>query len=229
MIFAIVLAGGSGSRMKSELPKQFMPLGGKPVAYYSLNTFFNSDKIDRVLFVTPNSYLELGEEISEKYFSSDIDVLAGGDDRNESLMNAIKFIEKNYSLDENTVVLTHDAARPFVSEKMIEDNIAAMADADACDTCISAVDTVIEAKGGFATAMPERSSMLYCQTPQTFKAKKLKELYYSLSEQQKKTLTDAGKIFFLCGQKVKIAEGSQDNIKITYPKDFDLAEAILRK
>lgn len=229
MVFAIVLAAGSGSRVGGNLPKQYMNLYRRPVAYYSLNTFFNSPLVDKVILVTGKDYFDLGLEISQKYFRSEILVCTGGSDRNSSLMNGVDFIDEMFTIDEQTIVLTHDAARPFVTEKMIEDNIAAMKEADACDTCIGAVDTVIEAEGGFATAMPERAKVYYCQTPQTFRAKKLRELYAALSEEEKAKLTDAGKIFYLAGEKVKIAEGSPDNIKITYPKDFDLAKAILRK
>ena len=224
-----MLAAGSGSRVGGNIPKQYMNLYRRPVAYYSLNTFYNSPLVDKVILVTGKDYFDLGLEISQKYFDSEILVCTGGSDRNQSLMNGIDYIDEMFGIDEQTIVLTHDAARPFVSEKMIEDNVAAMREADACDTCIGAVDTVIEAQGGFAVAMPERSKVYYCQTPQTFRAKRLRELYNALDEQQKQTLTDAGKIFFLHGEKVKIVEGSQDNIKITYPKDFDIAKAILRK
>ena len=229
MVFAIVLAAGSGSRVGGNLPKQYMNLYRKPVAYYSLNSFYNSPLVDKVILVTGKDYFDLGLEISQKYFGSDILVCTGGSDRNKSLMNGIDFIEEMFGIDEQTIVLTHDAARPFVNERMIEENIAAMSEADACDTCVPAVDTVIEGEGGFATAMPERQKLFYCQTPQTFKAAKLKKLYGQLSPEQQATLTDAGKIFYLNGEKVKIVEGSPDNIKITYPKDFDLAKAILRK
>lgn len=230
MIYAIVLAGGSGSRMHSELPKQYLNLyRRRPVAYYALQAFYNCESVDKVIFVTGNDYFDLGLEISQRYFNSDILVCTGGKNRNESLMHGIEFIEERFGLDENTIVLTHDAARPFVSERMILDNIAAMSEADACDTCIPAVDTVIEGEGGFAAAMPVRDRMFYCQTPQTFRAAKLKRLYHSLDEAQKKELSDAGKIFHLCGEKVKIVEGDRNNIKITYPIDLELAKLMMKQ
>jgi 2-C-methyl-D-erythritol 4-phosphate cytidylyltransferase len=230
MIFAIVLGGGKGARMNSDLPKQYLNLyQRKPVAYYSLNAFYTCEKIDKVIYVTSNNYFDLGLEISQKYFNSDILVCTGGRHRNQSLMRGIEFIEEQFGLDEDTIVLTHDAARPFVSERMILENIEAMKEADACDTCIPAVDTVIEGEDGFATAMPNRDKMYYCQTPQTFKALKLKNLYHSLSREQKAGLTDAGKIFHLCGEKVKIVEGERTNIKITYPMDLEYAKIIIRK
>lgn len=229
MVFAVVLAGGSGSRMGAELPKQFILLHNKPVIYYSLNTFIKSKYIDKTILVVPKEYLDLGKEISEKYFSSEVLVTEGGKERNGSLMNAIGFIEKNFGADEKTVVVTHDGARPFVSERMIKENIEAMSQFNACDTCIQSTDTVIEAKGGIAVSMPERKFVFRCQTPQTFKALKLKEYYNSLTDEEKSTLTDAGKIFFLKGEKVKIVEGAQSNIKITFPEDLTLAKSILEE
>ncbi|MBQ6380617.1 MAG: 2-C-methyl-D-erythritol 4-phosphate cytidylyltransferase [Clostridia bacterium] len=229
MIFAIVLGGGTGARMLSELPKQYLKLYRKPVAYYAINAFYSYDKIDKVIFVTSNNYFDYGVEISQKYFNSDVLVCTGGRHRYDSLMRGVEFIEEQFGLDEDTIVLTHDAARPFVSERMIRENIEAMQQADACDTCIAAVDTVIEGEGGFATAMPDREKMYYCQTPQTFKAAKLKQLFLSLSDEQKAGLTDAGKIFHLCGEKVKIVEGDRNNIKITYPIDLEIAKSIMRK
>ena len=229
MVFGVVLAGGSGSRMGADLPKQFMELCSKPVICYSLDTFLKSEYIDKTVLVVPKDYLPLAEEISRKYFACDVYVTAGGSDRNESLMNAIAFIEENFGADEETVVVTHDGARPFVSERMIKENVEAMREFDACDTCIESTDTVIEAKDGVAFAMPERQYIFRCQTPQTFKALKLKEYYNSLTDEQKSALTDAGKIFFLKGEKVKIVAGDQNNIKITYPSDLDFARNILEK
>lgn len=229
MVFGVVLAGGSGSRMGADLPKQFIDLCSKPVICYSLDTFLKSEYIDKTVLVVPEAYLPLGKDISRKYFSSSVYVTAGGSDRNESLMNAIAFIEENFGADAETVVVTHDGARPFVSERMIKENVEAMREFNACDTCIESTDTVIEARDGVAVSMPERQFVFRCQTPQTFKALKLKEYYNSLSDRQKASLTDAGKIFFLKGEKVKIVAGEQNNIKITYPEDLTLAKSILEK
>ena len=227
MIIAMALAGGSGTRMGAELPKQFLKLGGREIILYSIEAFLKSDKIDKVICIVPQDYIGKTQQLlaNNGIFAP---IIAGGADRNESLMNGIAFIEREYGLDDDTVILTHDAVRPFINERIIEDNIKAMAECDACDTCISATDTIIEGSGGYAVNMPERSNMFQCQTPQTFKAKKLKALYESLSAREKLSLTDAGKIFFLKGEKVKIVEGSRDNIKITYPSDLPLAEQILK-
>ena len=96
MVFAIVLAAGSGSRVGGNIPKQYMNLYRKPVAYYSLNAFYSSPLVDKVILVTGKDYFDLGLEISQKYFGSDILVCTGGSDRNKSLMNGIDFIEEMF-------------------------------------------------------------------------------------------------------------------------------------
>lgn len=230
MIYGVVLAGGSGTRMKSSIPKQFLMLEGEPVIIHSLKVFANSEKIDCVILAVPKEHIECTKEIVNKYLKAKINIVCGGKDRNESLMNVLNFIEKSSGIDEKTIVVTHDAVRPFVSEKMIEDNISAMDECDACDTCIPSTDTIIESlNGNFASAMPNRTVLYQCQTPQTFKAQALKELYNSLSEEEKATLTDAGKIFFIRNKKVKIVMGDVSNMKITYPGDISLAEAIIKE
>ncbi len=228
MIFALVLAGGSGTRFGTSTPKQFLEICKKPVIIYSIEAFCKAENIDGVIAVVPKEYISKTRDLICAY-GLNASVAAGGADRNESLMNGIRFIERAYGLDEDTVVLTHDAARPFVTQRIISDNIYALNAYDACDTCIPVTDTVIQAENGVVRAMPERKTVYQCQTPQTFRAKKLYEYYYSLSEQEKSSLTDAGKIFFLKGEDVKIVNGHVDNIKITYPGDLSAAEIICKK
>lgn len=230
MVYGAVLAGGSGTRMNTSVPKQFLMLGGEPVIVHTLRAFVNSPKIDKVILAVPKEHIEKASEIIKKYLGSDIKIVSGGENRNESLMNVLAFIENNFGMDEETIVVTHDAVRPFVSERMIEENVESMSVYNACDTCIPATDTVIESLGGeTVSAMPERQSLYQCQTPQTFKALKLKNLYNSLTAEEKKTLTDTGKIFFIRNEKVKIVMGDVSNLKITYPVDIALAEAILKE
>lgn len=230
MVFGIVLAGGSGSRMNTVVPKQFMMLSGKPVIIYSVEKFLNSPEIDRVIIAVPSDDTEYAKELLKKYLGKPVDTVVGGADRNSSLMNVLNFLEREYGMNEDTIVVTHDAARPFVSERIIADNVEAMKKYDACDTCIPASDTIIESfNGKTASAMPDRSRLYQCQTPQTFKALKLKKLYSSLTESEKEKLTDAGKIFFLRKEKVGIVLGDIRNMKLTYSGDIALAEVIAKE
>ena len=156
-------------------------------------------------------------------------VIEGGSTRNETIMNSIRYIEKEYGLEDDTVIVTHDSVRPFVTFRILEDNIESALQYDACDTVIPATDTIVESNShSIISNIPDRSIMYQGQTPQSFKAKKLKELYEGLTEEEKEILTDACKIFVMKGQEVHLVEGEVFNIKITYPYDLRVAETLIK-
>ena len=118
--------------------------------------------------------------------------------------------------------------RPFVTHRMIEENIQAAMAYGACDTVIPATDTIVESKDHQnISCIPERSTMYLGQTPQSFKAKKLRDIYLNMTEEEKEILTDACKIMVLKGEQVRLVEGDVTNIKITYPSDIRMAESLL--
>jgi 2-C-methyl-D-erythritol 4-phosphate cytidylyltransferase len=230
-IFAVVLAGGKGTRMGNiEKPKQFMEIGGKPILIHTVEKFAVHPEFTAVLVLSPKQWIPHTQNLIKKYIPSGIPiaVIEGGADRNGTIMNSIAYIEETYGLDEDTVIVTHDSVRPFVSHRIIQENIDAGMKYEACDTTVPAVDTITESLDGESiSSIPDRSHMFLGQTPQTFRAKKLKELYLSLSEEEKAILTDACKIMVLKGVKVHMIEGEVSNTKITYPYDIKIAEALL--
>ena len=245
MIYAAVLAGGIGSRMGADKPKQFLEFGGKPVIVHTIERFIDCDAIDRVIVMTPAEWCGYTAELLAKYFeNTDVQlfdpsqscrdgklvVAPGGSTRNETLMNAIAVIEADGNLDDGTIVVTHDAVRPFVTDRMIIENITAAKNTGACETAFPATDTFIETDDGrLVASVPDRSRLWMVQTPQTFRAKRLRELYRSLTEDEKEVLTDAARIYVMKGQPVGIVKGESWNIKITYPQDIEIAEAIYRR
>lgn len=232
MVFGVILAGGIGSRMGNmEKPKQYLTIGGKPVIIHTLEKFFVNDSFEKLIVLCPSQWLEHTKNLVKKYLkdSEKVVVIEGGDTRNETIMNSIRYIEENYTLDEDTIIVTHDSVRPFVTYRIIEDNIRSAKEFGACDTVIPATDTIVESQNeAYISAIPERRHMYQGQTPQSFKAKKLKELYTGLSEEEKEILTDAAKIFVMKGEKVHLVEGEVFNIKITYPYDLRVAEALIK-
>ena len=142
----------------------------------------------------------------KKYFpekKGHITVLEGGDTRNETIMNAIAFIEREYGLDEETLIVTHDSVRPFLTERIIRENIEYGKKYGAADTAIPSTDTIVTSEDNVIISdIPDRKKMYQGQTPQTFRAKRLRELYYSLTEEEKEILTDASKIYIMKGEKV---------------------------
>ena len=143
-------------------------------------------------------------------------------------MTAINYIEAQGALNDETIIVTHDSVRPFVTHRILEENVKYARECGACDTVIPATDTIVRSEDNeLITEIPDRSKMYQGQTPQSFHAKRLKELYVSLTEEEKKILTDACKILVLKGDPIHLVEGEVFNIKITYPFDLLVAQALL--
>ena len=230
MIFAAVLAGGSGSRMgATALPKQFLPLGGKPVLIHTLEPFLQIPQIDAVFVLTPQEWIGYTRDQLHAHLPhASVDVTTGGATRNDTLLCAIRYVRAHYPVDEETILITHDAVRPFVTVKMIEDNIAAVREDGACDTVIPATDTIVHSTdGAFISDIPVRSELYHGQTPQSFRLPELQRTVETLTREETETLTDACKIYAVRGKKVRLVAGSPTNMKITYADDLLLAEAIL--
>lgn len=232
MIYGVILAGGIGSRMGSiEKPKQFLSIGDKPVIIHTVEKFCLMKEFDEILVLCPQDWVEYTDELIGKHIPdrTAIKVLHGGETRNETLMNAIRYIESCGNLDDETIIVTHDAVRPFVTLRILRENIDAMKQCDASDTVIPATDTIVESLDHQNISMiPDRKFLYQGQTPQTFKAKKLKALYESLTDDEKEILTDAAKIFVMKGEEVRLIRGETFNIKITYPYDLTVAEALIK-
>lgn len=231
MIYAVIAAGGIGSRMGNmDKPKQYLMIKDKPIIVHTVEKFYVNSSFKKVLILCPDQWVNYTKEVLEKYLPKNekVAVLKGGSTRNETIMNAIKYIEETDGLDDETIIVTHDAVRPFVSARIIEENIEAAIKFGATDTVIPATDTIVESQDGkVLSSIPDRSKLYQGQTPQSFKAKTLKELYYSLTEEEKNILTDACKIFSMKGYDVHMIDGEVHNIKITYPYDLRVAKALL--
>lgn len=231
MIYGLILAAGSGKRMGEKIPKQYMKVGEKTIISLTVRRFIESGYFDKLLVLVPEDRLKYTEKILAEDFggNNDIDVIIGGELRNDTIIKGINFIEERYGLDDETLLITHDGARPFVDEETLAANINALKLHDVCDTVIPATDTIIKSeKGDYLDEIPDRKYLYQSQTPQSFKAKKFREYYFSLDEDERFELTDAIKVFAIKKEQVYLVKGTSTNIKITYPSDIILAEAILR-
>lgn len=232
--YAAILAGGSGTRMgNSETPKQFLELGGKPILIHTIEKFCIANCFDAVIVLCPEQWIRQTRDLLKRHcplFAESVVVVAGGATRNDTVMNAIACIEGGYQVDEDTVIVTHDAVRPFVSQRIIQENVEVARKRGACDTVIPATDTIVESHDAAAiSAIPDRRNLYQGQTPQSFNLRKLKLLVESLTEEEKGILTDACKIFVLRGEEVALVRGDSSNMKITYPQDMRLAQALLEE
>lgn len=231
MTYGVILAGGVGSRMGGDKPKQYLTVKGKPIIIYTIEKFLVVPEFEKVIVLCPKQWVEHTKNLIEKHIAPAKDkvaVIEGGETRNETIMNAIKLIDSEGNLNDDTIIVTHDSVRPFVTHRIIEENIAAAAEFGACDTVVPATDTIVEAMDNTVISnIPDRSKMYQGQTPQSFKALKLKNMYDSLTAEEKDILTDAAKIFVIKGEKVALVQGETYNMKITYPYDLRVAKSLL--
>lgn len=232
MIFGAILAGGVGSRMHmADMPKQFLPLGNKPIIIHTLEKFLTCSRFDQIYIGTHSDWVNYTEDLVAKYVPHARDrirVVCGGENRNETIQNIITALEADYGSDDDHVIVTHDAVRPFVTLRMIEENIDQALRCGAVDTVTPAVDTiVVSGDGKTIRDIPDRKQMYQGQTPQSFRVRLLRELYQSLTEEEKGVLTDACKICVVRNYPVYLVEGSYTNLKITTPGDYKIAQAMV--
>lgn len=230
-VIAAILAGGSGTRMGNpEKPKQYLMLGSKPIIVHTIEKFCASNLFDAVLVLCPDAWVQQTRDIIKRYAPecSSVMVIPGGGTRNDTVRDAVTYLCGNYEVDEGTVLVTHDAVRPFVSHRIISENIQSARKHGACDTVIPATDTIVRSEDGeFIAEIPNRISLYQGQTPQSFNLLQLKELMESLTREEEIILTDACKIFVLRGKKVALVRGDVANMKITYPQDMRIASALM--
>ncbi len=231
MNVAAVLAGGQGLRMGTAMPKQYLEILGMPVIIRSIKAFINNPQIDICIVSVGADYISYVKQLLEKHISSckDIYVIEGGKTRGDTLFSVLDFMKEKNILDGSTV-LTHDAVRPFINDRIISENIVAAEKYGACNTCVPAVDTILlSADGEFIESVPDRSTVFHAQTPQSFDARRLYELIEKTPKDVFDALTDGCSVFTFHKEKVHIVKGENFNIKITYPEDITRAENIIKQ
>ena len=238
---AIVLAAGSGSRMKSDVAKQYMCLCGKPLIWYALHAIEESSVIDECILVTGAkdiSYVK--EEIVTRYGFSKVDaVTAGGKERYDSVYQALRVIADGKLLvpNEDGYVFIHDGARPFLTDDILRRCYEEVKLSGACVAGMPVKDTVkIADREGYASQTPDRSFVWQIQTPQVFNTPLIIEAYEKLMREkdrlnaEKIRITDDAMVVeTFTDTPVKLVQGSYENIKITTPDDLMIAETFLNK
>ena len=177
-IYGVVLAGGMGSRMgNQDKPKQYLLVGDKPILIHTLEKFYIESEFEKVIVLCPKEWIAHTKNLVKKYLKDDgerVVVIPGGDTRNETIMNAIDFIESEGNLNEDTIIVTHDSVRPFVTKRIIDENIRYAREVGACDTAMPATDTIVVSEDNdVISEIPERKKMYQGQTPQTFQHRTL--------------------------------------------------------
>ena len=223
---AIVMAAGTGSRMGSDIPKQFLTIKGRPVLYFSLKTLEESF-IDEIVVVTRKSDIEyVKNEIVDKYgFKKVSAVTEGGKERSDSVFCGLKAVKD----DGETYVYIHDGARPLLNMEMLERVKADVLKYGAVVAAVPSKDTVkLADEDGFVSVTPERSRVWSVQTPQAFEYRLIYEAFLKMNAEGNVKVTDDGQVMELFSDtKVFLTMGDYRNIKITTPEDLELAEKFL--
>lgn len=228
---AIVLSAGVGRRMNSDVPKQYLPLCGKPVIYYSLKTFEESGVSDIILVTGAEDVDYCREQIVEKYHLNKVKaIVPGGRERYDSVFEGLRAAEgADY-------VLIHDGARPMLSLDIIQRSMEAVQAEEACAVGMPVKDTikVVDAEN-YAIQTPDRSTLWMVQTPQSFSYSVIMDAFAELTRRRETgesvpTITDdAMMVEQLLHHRVKLIEGSYENLKITTPEDLITAEVFQRR
>lgn len=218
--FAIIVAGGNGSRMNSAIPKQFIPIGGKPILMHTIQRFLDYSEKITVILVLPKDQMETWHALCKEYlFNHPILIAEGGKTRFESVKNGLSKIPTN-----NGLVAVQDGVRPFVSHKIIKDTYELALEKGNAITAVSLKDS-IRSIDGKKNKSEDRSKFKLIQTPQTFILSELKKAYQT---EDNPLFTDDASVLEQSGTPIYLAEGSYQNIKITTSEDLLYAETILK-
>lgn len=223
---AIILAGGSGSRLGADRPKQFLHVAGKTIMEHSIEAFHKNERIDEIAIVSKADFVMDVEKIAKRNGYAKVKhVLCGGKERYHSSLAAL-----NAYTDSDVCLLIHDCVRPLVSQRIIDDCIDALQDFEAVDVAIPATDTIIELDDeGNIARIPQRKMLRNAQTPQCFRRDTLRKAFdMALKDPNFIPTDDATVVFtYLPEVPIKVVNGETTNIKVTYKEDLELAEKLL--
>jgi 2-C-methyl-D-erythritol 4-phosphate cytidylyltransferase len=226
---AVVLAGGTGQRLGSALPKQLIEVAGRPILSYSIEAFDTCAPIGEILVVMVAGHVPAARRIAEPYTKVRA-VIEGGASRSESTLRALRALAGE---PDDTRVLFHDAARPFVGHEVIERCLDALAAGEAVAVGVPSSDTMVAVERGVVAAMPARETLRRFQTPQGFRLGTIRKAYeLALADRagfdvRTSATDDCGVVHrYLPGLPIRVVEGSERNLKVTHPLDIVVAEHI---
>lgn len=228
MNIAVILAGGSGTRMGSEVPKQFIDIYGKPLIVHTIEAFDINPKIDYIEVICKEDWQEDLMIWIRKYGLTKVKwIVDGGETRQESVYNGIKHLKSFCSEDD--ILVIHDAARPLISQRIIDENIASTEDFHAVDTVIESADTIIKSiDGEVIEAVPLRKELYLGQTPQSFKYGLIKEAHEEAIKQGVLSATDDCQLVLKLNKDVHLVKGDKLNFKVTTFEDLLLLKSIIK-
>ncbi|MCI5628397.1 MAG: 2-C-methyl-D-erythritol 4-phosphate cytidylyltransferase [Clostridiales bacterium] len=220
----VIVSAGRGSRMKADINKQFLKLQNKEVIAHTIDKFYNNENIGEIIVVVREDEAEFFKiNIIEKYGYKNIKIAFGGSERQDSVYNGLKMVDENCK-----IVLIHDGARPFVNNETIDSAIESAKENKCVIVGVPVKDTIkVIDENNNVCDTPDRSTLWSIQTPQVFDYSLIMKAHEKAREDNYYG-TDDSMLMEYFGQKVKVVEGSYNNIKITTPEDLKIGEEILR-
>jgi 2-C-methyl-D-erythritol 4-phosphate cytidylyltransferase len=216
--YAIIVAGGSGTRMGGNLPKQFLLLNKKPVLYYTIRAFLQAFDDLKIILVLPQGYMDMGQEIVKAWFDNGrIRIIQGGDTRFQSVKNGLQLV------GEESVIFVHDGVRCLLSQGLIHACYEKAMETGSAIPVVASKDSV-RLVTGEGNEVADRNKVMLVQTPQTFLSKILIPAFNVGYNEQ---FTDEAIVVEAAGQKISLVQGEETNIKITTPLDLLIAENLL--
>ncbi|BCK01217.1 D-ribitol-5-phosphate cytidylyltransferase [Anaerocolumna chitinilytica] len=235
MIYAGILAAGVGARMhRQDLPKQFLNLGSKPIIIQTLEQFYINAKVGKVIVVAPEDWTQYAEDLINQYdnMGTEISVIVGGINKTISVKAVVEYITQNYGINDDDILITHDAVRPFITQRMIDDNIETAKKYGAASTVVATNDTIVVSNDGKTLSeVPLKAKMLAEQTPSTFNLKMLSEMFHKVVDNRAsiESETELARLYISQGYSMRLVDGEYSNMKIINPYDLEVAEALLRE
>lgn len=234
MNYGVILAGGVGTRVKSaKCPKQFIEIEGKPIIAYTLENMLKVEEFDSIYVALHKDYLDYFKDMLNKHMDSEkiskIKICFGGKERLDSINNATSAIIEQNGLNDDDVIVIHDAARPFVTEKILRDSIEKAREYGAVVAALPASDTIIHSVDKeVVSEIPDRSIVFHGQAPDSFNLKNFLQMQENLTDEQRKIITGTSQICTFNNQPIHIIDGDAINFKITTDSDLLIATNIIK-
>ncbi|RPA68756.1 2-C-methyl-D-erythritol 4-phosphate cytidylyltransferase [Cyclobacteriaceae bacterium YHN15] len=220
--FAIIVAGGSGTRMGAPVPKQYLEIGGRPILMHTLEKFHEADRGTELILVIPSSDFGLWDKLCNEFaFGIEHRIISGGNSRFQSVKNGLNAIPTNEGL-----VAIHDGVRPFVSEEVINESFERAEEFGSAIAVIPVKDSLRKLTDNGKSFFQERQYFRLVQTPQTFQVSKIKKAF---EVQELHHFTDDATVYEHQGWQVHLISGNPENIKITTPEDIEYASFLIEK
>ena len=235
MVYASILAAGLGIRMhRQDMPKQFLPLGSKPIIIHTLEQFFINTSVDKIIVIAPEKWLPYTEDLINRHnlTGKELKVIKGGINKAVSISMSARFVEKTWGVNDEDILVAHDAIRPFITQRLIDENINTAIRHGAANTAIVMNDTIMVSKDGKNVHEISPFGQMFAeQTPQTYSLPKLLQMF-SIAASSGIFLEhdpELPRLWLRLGETLPMVKGEYFNMKIINPYDLEVANALLKE